>query len=144
MKQKELKTFYLLTLPPLFLFSAIILFFDPELIDAALFAYGYSFTLVYWTPHVKELILTKKYRMSFLRLSYSMTRGVIKIVNPEEKLLISSLIRIFLPMLVMLVAMFVLQIQLAFYYTFAGAILAELLLQVFKRYLPKNVLSFAV
>jgi hypothetical protein len=140
MKQKELRTFYILTLPPLFLFSLILLFFDPDYLDAALFAFGYSFVLVGWTPYVDELVKTKKYRMSFLRLCFSLTKNVIKYLNIETRAIYCSLTRMALPTVLILFLMALLQTNLGFYYTLIGAGLAEGLILLLKRHLPKEIL----
>jgi hypothetical protein len=140
MKQKELRTFYLLTLPPLFLFSLILLFFDPDYLDSALFAFGYSFVLVGWTPYVDELVRTRKYRMSFLRLSFSLTKNVIKYLNIENKPIYCSLVRTFLPMILILIMMALLKVNLGFYYCLIGSAIAEGLILVLKRHLPKEIL----
>ena len=140
MKQKELRTFYLLTLPPLFLFSLILFFFDPDYLDAALFAFGYSFVLVGWTPYVDELVKTKKYRMSFLRLCFSLTKNVIRYLNIESRPNYCSLTRICLPMILILILMALLQTNLGFYYSLIGASFAEGIIILLKRHLPKEIL----
>lgn len=141
MKQKDLRTFYLLTLPPLFLLSLVILFFDPDFLDSALFAFGYSFTLVVWTPYIEELVHTKKYKLSFLRLCFVITKKALNVTRATNKPYYASLVRIALPGIFMLLIMGLLQTTLSFYYSFLGAFMAEALLHLLRRYLPKELFS---
>ncbi len=143
-KKKELRTFYLLTFPPLFIFSLIILFFETDYSGLALFGFGYTFSLVAWTPRVAELVRTKKYRLSFLRLSYALSKGVVGVLPVRDNPYVGSAVRMILPALMMSLFIFIFQVRLEIYYVILGAFISEVLLHTLKRYISKDMVSFSV
>ena len=78
--------------------------------------------------------------MSFLRLCFSLTKNVIKYLNIETRAIYCSLTRMALPTVLILFLMALLQTNLGFYYTLIGAGLAEGLILLLKRHLPKEIL----
>lgn len=137
----DLKHFYLLTFPPLFILAFFILLIDPNLINLALFIFGYTFGLVSRTPGVDHVIGQKKYRFSFLRLCYGLTNFMIFKMHAHHKPLLSTVVRSLLPCVVIGVVMFLFQVRLNIHYAFIGALICELTIFILRRYIPKDVLA---
>lgn len=138
----QLKHFYLLTFPPLFLLSLLLILVDSNIINLALFVFGYVFGLVSRTPGVDHVIGQKKYRFSFLRLCYSLTNFMIFKMHAHHKPILSTIIRSLLPCVVIGGVMFLFQVRLNIHLTLIGAVFCEITILILRRYIPKNILAF--
>lgn len=138
----QLKHFYLLTFPPLILFSLILILVDSNIINLALFIFGYTFGLVSRAPGVDHVIGQKKYRFSFLRLCYQLTNFVLFKMNAHHKLSLSMVVRSLLPCVLIAAVMFLFQVRLNIHFTLAGAVICEMVMMLLRRYIPKNILAF--
>ena len=138
----QLKHFYLLTFPPLILLSLLLILVDSNIINLALFVFGYVFGLVSRTPGVDHVIGQKKYRFSFLRLCYGLTNFMIFKMHAHHKPKLNLIVRCLLPTVVIGGIMFLFQVGLNIHYTLIGALICELTILVLRRYIPKDILAF--
>lgn len=138
----QLKHFYLLTFPPLIILALLLILIDSNVINLALFVFGYAFGLVSRTPGVDHVIGQKKYRFSFLKLCYRLTNFVIFKMQAHHRPLLAMVVRSLLPCVLIGVVMFLFQVKLNIYYTLIGGIFCEIIMLLLRRYIPKNILAF--
>ncbi len=142
-EKKQLRHFYFLTFPPLILLALFLILFDSNIINLALFVFGYVVGLVSRTPGVDHVIGQKKYRFSFLRLCYRLTNFVIFKMHAHHKPFLLVTIRSLLPCVLIGIVMFLFQVRLNIHFTLLGAVLCEVIIYFLRRYIPKDILAFA-
>lgn len=139
----QLKNFYLLTFPPLILFSVLLVLVDSNIINLALFVFGYTFGLVSRTPGVDHVIGQKKYRFSFLRMCYRLTNFIIFKMGAHQKPMLMIFVRSLLPCVLIGIVMLLFQVKLNIPFTLIGAFICEVTILILRRYVPKNILAFS-
>lgn len=139
--KKQLRYFYLFTLPPLIIFSIIVYLFDSLQISVALFVFGYVFCLVGKTPGIDNFVSSPRYKWSFIRLCYWINKKInSKFVN--SNIWVKKIILILIPSIFILFSEIILGLGINFFYTLLGALLCEILVWSLNSNIPKNVLTF--